>query len=115
MNKAEMITYLKKIRPFINLSAVCENYNSYYPEYKIDYNNLRAVLNEVSLTRVSEKKLFAFITFIKNVLYKTVFEFEDVNIKIVRESIGSIVEEHCKMLKDSLVEEIYSGIYDQQQ
>ncbi|MBQ2719280.1 MAG: hypothetical protein IJF73_04350 [Clostridia bacterium] len=108
MSKTEMINYLNKIRPFLNLKAVCENYNDYAPDNPLDYNNLRVVLNGISPTRVSKEKLLCFVMYIKNVLLKNVFDFgnnyEDE--QDTKKDVAKIIEMHCKALSVTLIKEI---------
>ncbi len=65
MNKIDKINYLSKIVKYINLYSVCNLYNETNSE-KIDYNNLRVVINKQSLTRLSDNKLDSFINFLQN-------------------------------------------------
>ncbi len=112
MSKTEMINYLNKIRPFLNLKAVCEDYNQYAPSNCLDYNNLRVVLNGISSTRVSEEKLYSFILYIRNVLLKNTFDFDEHchRIQINEQAITEIIESHCKTLSVALIKEINDEI-----
>lgn len=77
MNKIDKIDYLKSIVKYLNLSKVCELYNKVNPEEKIDYNNLRVVINKQSISRLSEEKLDKFITFLIDYIILKVFKFKD--------------------------------------
>lgn len=65
MTKKEKIVYLQKIKKYLKLNKLCDLYNNSHNS-KIDYNNLRVVINETSETRLSEEKLSSFIDFINN-------------------------------------------------
>jgi hypothetical protein len=65
MNRIDKIDYLSKVVKYINLYSVCNLYNETHDE-KIDYNNLRAVINKQSITRLSDYKLDSFINFLQN-------------------------------------------------
>lgn len=65
MTKKEKIVYLQKIKKYLKLNKLCDLYNNSHNS-KIDYNNLRVVINETSETRLSEEKLSNFIDFINN-------------------------------------------------
>lgn len=108
MNKSEKIDYLNSIKRYLNLSALCELYNKTSKEY-IDYNNLRIVLNGNSETRLSEKKLDAFIEFLHVELFDKIFKVGEWKLIINQNQIDSIIEKHAKNLKNELTEKINNG------
>ena len=106
MNKEEAVDYLNRIKPYINLSAVCEDYNK-NSDVNIDYNNLRAELNGNSKTRVSTEKLNIFIEYLYNNLYKNVFLINNIDNFISREQLDPIVYAHYVSLVDEIMEVKY--------
>lgn len=107
--KEEQIEYLNKIRPFINLKAVCEDYNR-LNNNSIDYNNLRAVLNGVSKTRLSEEKLSSFINYLYQHLYAEIFNACSVYPTIKQTSITDIVSVYALKMSEAIIKEINNGI-----
>ena len=79
MDKKQKILYLKKIHTYFNLTALCALYNSIESE-KIDYNNLRLMINEKSSTRVKEAKIDKFIDFIQNHFALTILGLKSNNL-----------------------------------
>lgn len=110
MSKKEMIDYLKKIKPYINLRSVCNMYNKSHFDNSIDYNNLRVVINETSITRLSEDKLHSFILFLFNELYIDIFECDKATISISEKRIEMIIRDHVENMKKEIMEEIINGI-----
>ena len=105
MNKQSSIEYLNKIKPFINLSAICENYNSNNQENQIDYNNLRVVLNGQSYTRLSEEKLSAFVIYVRNKLFVDVFEMNQSTISYSQEKVCDVITRYSKRMISEILEE----------
>lgn len=105
MNKSEIIEYLNKIKPYINLTAICKLYNENTQDF-IDYNNLRAVLNGNSTTRLSESKLNNFINFVYKFLYIKVFEVYNTGSFVEKEKIENIVQRHFKEISDEIMGEL---------
>lgn len=101
MNKQEKILYLQKIKLYLKLSKLCDLYNSSHKE-KIDYNNLRVMVNGQSDTRLSEKKLDSFITFINDFFLKDILLHSLTNTHNI-DSICNIImttaTETCKRIK----------------
>lgn len=104
-NKEEQIHYINKIKPFINLKAVCEDYNR-LNNSPIDYNNLRAVLNGVSKTRLSEEKLTSFINYLYQHLYAEVFNVYEAAPNIRQSSIDNIVTTYASKMSEAIIKEI---------
>lgn len=104
MNKDEAITYLNSIRPFINLKAVCEDYNR-KGNPQIDYNNLRAVLNGVSESRLSESRISSFIDYLFNDLYLETFKAQDNTNMITKERASSIIFSLAEKISKAITEE----------
>ncbi len=94
MNKKEKILYLQKIKKYLKLNKLCELYNHTH-ENKIDYNNLRVVINMTSDTRLSEERLDSFIKFI-NDFFLTQIILSKQNANIDLEQICEIVTENAK-------------------
>lgn len=109
MKKSEQINYLNKIRPFINLKAICEDYNKLNSN-TIDYNNLRAVLNGVSKTRLSEEKLNSFIGYLYQSLYPKVFNVYRTEVTIDETSINNIVSSYTSKMSEAIIKEIYNEL-----
>lgn len=106
MKKEEAINYLNKIRPFINLSAICNDYNYNNPENPIDYNNLRVVLNRKAVTRLSEDKLNSFILYLFKILYTKTFEIKSVGKEIDENEIKKVLKTRLKSAVRDILEEI---------
>ena len=112
MGKERRIQYLNQIKPFINLRAVCNDYNS-KNDSSIDYNNLRAVLNGVSKTRLSEEKLESFINYLYQYLYVEIFRVYE-NDQLLSESvISDIAEKHLTNMKEDIIKEIRHELYSE--
>lgn len=105
MNKEEQIKYLKKIKPYINLKAVCDNYN-HKNNNSIDYNNLRAVLNGVSKTRVSNEKLTSFVNYLYQYLYLEVFEVYNISLSQKEERISKIIQTYAQIIDEEISMEL---------
>lgn len=76
--KIEMIEYLARLKPYLNLSQLCESYNSQCEfKDKIDYNNLRNVINKTHINRLSEEKLYKFIEYNKELFFTYMFSKEE--------------------------------------
>lgn len=112
MNKDKQIEYLNKIKPFINLKAVCENYNQ-LNNNAIDYNNLRAVLNGVSKTRLSEEKLTSFINYLYEYLYVDIFEVYDISLTAKQKKISNIISTYAKKIDEEIIKELNDEFYNQ--
>ena len=108
-NKDEQIQYLNKIKPFINLKAVCDDYNR-LNNSPIDYNNLRAVLNDISKTRLSEEKLTSFINYLYQHLYADIFNVYDTSLDVRQASINKIVTTYASKMSEAIIKEIHNGI-----
>ena len=106
MNKDESIQYLQKIRPFLNLTAICADYNKHNPSNYIDYNNLRIVLNGKSHTRLSSTKLDSLIKYLFTTLYQDIFETETLKVSFYNDTITSIVTENMDNTKSTLIKEL---------
>lgn len=110
MIKNEQIEYLNRIKPFINLKAVCNDYNL-KTDSSIDYNNLRAILNGVSKTRLSEEKLNRFISYLYQHLYLEIFKAYDIAQFISTNTLSKITERHINNLKNDIIREIQNELY----
>lgn len=99
MNKQIIVDYLNEIWPYIKLSEICKEYNNYYSDSTIDYNNLRNVINGTASNRLSEDKLFSFYNFLTNYIFQEKFKIKsnEVNTaiiqKIIQEKTTSMVTE----------------------
>lgn len=111
MNKVQQIDYLNKIKPFINLKAVCDDYNQ-KTSNAIDYNNLRAVLNGVSKTRVSEDKLNSFIGYLYHYLYTEVFGVYDISLSGKKTKISNIISTYARKMDEEITKELRNEIRD---
>ena len=109
MNKEDKIAYLNKIKPFINLKSICEDYNRKNSP-SIDYNNLRAVLNGVSKTRLSDDKLAAFIFYLYTDLFVNTFDVQNIDREIREDSIRSIIESYSTSITNDILEELKNGL-----
>lgn len=102
MTKKEKIVYLQKIKKFLKLNKLCDLYNNSHNN-KIDYNNLRVVINETSETRLSEEKLTSFIDFI-NLFFITEILLtannKSVDINIICKIITNNAEQTCKEIRE---------------
>ena len=105
MDKEAAIVYLNSIRPFINLKAVCADYNS-KGNPPIDYNNLRAVLNGVSESRLSESRISSFVDYLYNDLYPMVFKTQNRVNSINKDRISSIIFTCAEEISKAITEEI---------
>ena len=105
MNKNEIIEYLNKIKPFINLTAICKLYNEQTLDI-IDYNNLRVVLNGKSETRLSEIKLKNFLKFVYKFLYVKIFDIYNVNFFVDKENIEFILQKHFNNISNEIIGEL---------
>ena len=95
MNKKEKILYLQKIKKYLKLNKLCELYNESH-ENKIDYNNLRVMVNMTSDTRLSEERLNSFIIFINDF-------FKD-EIMLTKNDINIDLEQICRIITDDAKE-----------
>lgn len=107
MTKEEQIFYLNKIRPFINLQAVCNDYNEKCDK-DIDYNNLRTVLKDPTSKRLSSDKLDSFIEYLYKYLYPEIFQTNNKDYYINRTVVYDIASSHAKNMADAIVKEIES-------
>ena len=111
MKKEEQINYLKKIKPFINLKAICNDYNQKYNN-AIDYNNLRTVLNDVSKTRLSEEKLNSFIDYLYQYLYIEVFDVCNISLSQKQTRISNIIHAYAQKLDEEIKKELSNEIWN---
>lgn len=109
MNKEEQIEYLNRIKPFLNLKAVCEDYNKKHAS-TIDYNNLRAVLNGISTTRLSSQKLDSFINYLHKDLFLNTFNVEILNLQLKNNTIKNIIESYSQKMSEDVLKEIENEI-----
>ncbi|MBO4515944.1 hypothetical protein J5751_00470 [bacterium] len=109
MNKHDIIIYLNCIKPFLNLKAICEDYNLKNPN-TIDYNNLRAVLNGVSETRLSEERLNSFMTYIYHDLFAKTFDVYNLKRKNNSTQIKKIVDYYVEEMSNKIIKEIHNEI-----
>lgn len=105
MDKNEIVEYLNRIKPYINLLAICKLYNENTPDV-IDYNNLRAVLNGKSHTRLSESKLKNFIKFIYKFLYPSIFKVYDTSLLLENKVIADIMKKNFKTMSNEIIGEL---------
>jgi len=105
MDKNEIVEYLNRIKPYINLSAICKLYNENTQDV-IDYNNLRVALNGTSKTRLSESKLKNFIKFVYKFLYPKIFNVYETSFLSENEVIKNITEKHLKNMSDEIIGEL---------
>ena len=105
MEKNEIIEYLNRIKPYINLSAICKLYNENTKDV-VDYNNLRVVLNGKSNTRLSENKLKNFIKFIYKFLYPNIFKVYDTSLLLENKIITDIMKKHFKTMSNEIIGEL---------
>ncbi len=105
MKKETEIEYINRIRPYINLKAICEDYNT-KASSQIDYNNLRAVLNGVSSTRVSKERLESFVDYLHKDLFINVFQMKTNSKPLNINEIEGIIKKHVFNMHDHLIEEL---------
>lgn len=108
MDKNESILYLNTIKPYINLKAICDDYNE-KNSISIDYNNLRAVLNGVSETRLSEGRLISFIDFLYNDLYLNIFDVFKLKKEKDEKQIKEILTYYVNEMSNAIVKELNNG------
>lgn len=106
MNKNEIIEYLNRIKPYINLTAICKLYNTENSQNIIDYNNLRVVLNGTSKTRLSESKLNNFVEFVYKFLYIKIFKVYDTGSFFEIKKFEDIMQRHFKDMSDEIIGEL---------
>lgn len=92
MNKKEKILYLQKIKKYLKLNKLCELYNDTH-DSKIDYNNLRVMVNMTSGTRLSEERLDSFIKFINDFFINQIL--------LTRQDAAVNLEQICKIITDN--------------
>lgn len=108
MNNEEKIKYLNDIKPYINLTGLCDLFNEINGYKRINYNNLRSVINGISKTRVSDEELGAFIAFIQNYFAKKILLLECNNTYKIKNSINNIISQRTNdIIKE--IEEIFSN------
>lgn len=101
MKRSEIISYLNEIKPFLNLKKVCEMYNEFNSNFQIDYNNLRAVLNDTHPTRLSEERIQHFYVFLINDLFQDVFKISTIeNIKSMTILVKEIEDSFLQVLEE---------------
>lgn len=105
MDKNESVEYINRIKPYINLSAICKLYNENTQDV-IDYNNLRAVLNGTSKTRLSESKLRNFIKFVYNFLYPQIFKVYNTSFLLKDNIVENIIKKHFENMSDEIIGEL---------
>lgn len=109
MNKTDLIAYINKIKPFLNLKAVCDDYNSKTNNI-IDYNNLRAVLNGVSKTRLSEDRLKSFIEYMYKDLFINTFDVYKLKNEQKNRRINEIVNHYINQMEKAIIKEFRDDI-----
>ena len=109
MTKEEAIAYLNSIKPYINLKAICEDYNNkgYSP---IDYNKLRAVLNGISESRLSESKINSFINYLYHDLYINKFKISKIKDGIQAKTVSNIVFSYAEEISKALIKELNNEV-----
>lgn len=109
MNKEDQIAYLNTIKPFINLKAICEDYNKRHSP-AIDYNNLRAVLNGVSKTRLSSDRLESFIKYLYEDLFPNIFNIEKMQVQLQQDSLKKIMDSYATKMSSEILKEFENEI-----
>ena len=109
MNKAESIQYLNQIRPYINLKAICEDYNK-RGNPPIDYNNLRAVLNGVSESRLSESRINQFVEYLFSDLYIDTFKMNQTNNETRKTTVSNIILSYAEEISQAIIKELNNAI-----
>ncbi|MGN0628255.1 MAG: hypothetical protein ACI4IW_01345 [Oscillospiraceae bacterium] len=104
MKKEESIKYINYIRRFLNLQALCNEYNSLYPENAIDYNNLRCTINGKAPNRLSEDKINSFVTFLKKDIFINKFLRNGVSNDKTDKAIKETILKHTEELTQSILE-----------
>lgn len=100
MTKIEIITQINQMKKYINLSMLCKEYNKNNEFFKIDYNNLRNVLNGQNTTKLSEDKLCSFYDFIQNEFLANVLNLDRDNYLILRKDVFELcVNEFATKIK----------------
>lgn len=110
MKRNEIIAYLNEIKPFLNLKKVCEFYNNVNESLQIDYNNLRAVLNETHPTRLSDERVQRFYLFLLTDLFEDYFKIsthktnKDLNYLIddIKDGLLLVLEEKKESLNNEI-------------
>jgi len=70
-SKTKKIQYLQQLSQFINLTALCNEFNK-TAKHKVDYNALRTTINGTS-SRLKESDLDAIISYVHNTLVPKYF------------------------------------------
>lgn len=110
MDKQEIIEFLEKLKPYINLNSLCKAYNNANTD-QIDYNNLRMIINRKSCNRVSEVKLKKLYNFIYQYLLNHIFEMQIIN-KDYKEKIYSIIDKAYVEVKKEIQSELFNDVND---
>jgi len=103
MNKESYRKYLEKVFEYLNVWSLCSLYNKEYPDYKINYNNLKNFVNKKMYEKISESRLEKLVFFIKQKVA--------VNLILEDSKDKHIIEKSKKELKKELIEIIkeYKG------
>ncbi len=109
MNKQEIIEFLEKIKPYINLNSLCKAYNNTNTD-QIDYNNLRMIISRKSCNRVSEVKLKKLYNFIYHYLLNDIFDVQIIINKDYKDKICSIIDKICIEVKKEIQTEIFKDV-----
>ena len=104
MKKEESIKYINSIRGFLNLQALCNEYNTLYPENAIDYNNLRNTINGTAPNRLSEEKINSFVTFLKKDIFINKFLRNGVSDDATDKALKDIIFKHTEELTQNILE-----------
>ena len=102
MDKKEKILYLQKIKKYLKLNKLCELYNNTHKN-KIDYNNLRVMVNMTSDTRLSEERLDSFIKFINEFFLNQIVlnkQYYSVDLEQICRIVTENAEDVCKKIRE---------------
>ncbi len=111
MTRLELIRYLNRVKPYMNLSALCHHYNRLHSDFSIDYNNLRVTLNNKAPYRLSTEKLQAFVDFLQTDIFEKQFKLK-FNSLDQHSVLKSVIEKNADTLLNSILEAINHGIQD---
>lgn len=112
MNKIDKIEYINNIIKYLNLSKVCQLYNSVNPNNKIDYNNLRTTLSGKTPKRLSEEKIDKFIAFLINHIVLKVFKYDDTKKNIINKDLKLQIHNIVNDIEIKILEAIDEEIQD---
>lgn len=100
MDKESYRKYLEKVFEYLNVWSLCSLYNQEYPEYKINYNNLKNFVNKKMYEKISIKRLEKLTYFIKQqVAVKLILE-DSKDKHIIEKSKKEIKQEIIAILKN---------------